>query len=271
MCAYSVHYLTFLHTHTWLHTIAFQCSVCLSLKRINILQRTEFSFPLFHSSSASFSHSSLCRSVHFSLAQWVLLTWSLTCVTQAHSNRNWSLPINQVANLLSTSSFSLLLPFCLSYFPSFLSSICYWLFWSSRCWFSLRSNFSVFSLFCFSIIPLPLSVSLSGAWHALCLFNCHHGLGRIEEDEGEMGWGGHSRERYNEWEREKWQNLLIFLLSSLAVSPKGEDSKWVMGQFLVGPHITRALLCFNEPGSQDYSNWCGLRFQNSGNPFNGFC
>lgn len=107
------------------------------------------------------------------------------------------------------------------------------------------------------------SLCVSGAWHALCLFNCH-GLGRIEEDEDGMGWGGQCRERLKEWGRVEWQNLLTFLPSSLAVSPKGEDSKWVMGQFLVGTNIARALLCFNEPGSQDYiySNRLGLRFQN---------
>lgn len=106
------------------------------------------------------------------------------------------------------------------------------LLWSWHHWFSLPFHLCFLSL-AFPIIPLSIIILLSGAWHALCQFNCD-GLCRIEEDERGVGWGGQCRERCNEWEREEWQNLLTSLPSFQAVLSKAEGSKWVMGQFLVG-------------------------------------
>lgn len=108
------------------------------------------------------------------------------------------------------------------------------------------------------------SLCVSGAWHTPPPLSLSWPWSRTEEDEGGTCWGGQCEERLKEPGREERQNLLTFLLSSLAVSPKGEEEKWVMGQFLVGTNITWALLCFIKPGSQDYifSNRLGLRFEN---------
>lgn len=120
-----------------------------------------------------------------------------------------------------------------SWFSLISFSICCWLFWSWHQRFFINSSLSVFS------IVFPLSFSLC------CWSNCHD-LGRIKEDEGGM--------------TESARNFTV-VFGSVA---KGWNEKWVMGQFLVGSNIARALLCFNEPGSEDYihSNRLELRLQN---------
>ncbi len=75
----------------------------------------------------------------------------------------------------------------------------------------------------------------------------------MEDDEGVIGWGGQHREGYNERERGEGQNLLTFLPSCLAVLPKGENSKWVMGQFMVGSHITEQFCVLMRLGHRNTS------------------
>lgn len=241
--------------------IGFQCSVCISVERIYTTTPSLVFLSFTRSLPPSFIPLRVAplTSIQFSLMGFIDMKFDM-CHPSMLRQKLINLSINQDANLLSTSSSLLLLPICLPHFLSFHCPICYWLFFDTDTTDSPSTLPFLFSLPFFYHQP---SLCVSGAWHALCLFNCH-GLGRIEEDEDGMGWGGQCRERLKEWGRVEWQNLLTFLPSSLAVSPKGEDSKWVMGQFLVGTNIARALLCFNEPGSQDYiySNRLGLRFQN---------
>lgn len=159
--------------------IGFQCSFSIPLKRIIIILHC---FTL----SLTPSHSPLL----LNSAQWVLLTWNLTWVTQARSNRNGSLSINQDVNLLFFFTLAPLLSFSRS-----LRSFSY---------LSLLTPLpsSVFSFF-FHCLSLSPSLSVCVAWSALFLFNCH-GLHRIEEDETGMGLVGQCRERYNEGGRGEW-------------------------------------------------------------------
>lgn len=282
MCAYSVQYLSFWpqsvvsliikqtdnNSHTWLQ-LSFSLHYVFHWRVLSSSTTLSLAFLCF-----TLSHSSLCRCVQFNSIQLNGFYWhDIWHVSPKHAPTEIDQSLNKsrcqpslhlcLFPLAPFLSFSL----CLISFPCLLLVI---LILTPL----ILTPFRLLCLLSLSFTIISLSLSLEHDMPCAYLnATAFAGLRKMK-----VGWvGGCSVEKgiMNGEEENDWQNLLTFLPLSLAVLPKGKDSKWVMGQFLVGPHITWTLLCFNEPGSQDYiySNRLGLRFQNScsGNPFNGFC
>lgn len=180
----------------------FQCSVCISVKRINVFTTLSFVFLSF-TLSLPLSFIPLC-SARFSSIQLNGSRWhEIWHVSPRHAPTEIDQSLNKSR---CQPSFHLVLftlaPFCVLRILSFhfLFVVGYF---DSAAKDSPSTPASLFSPLFFH------HPSLCVSWLTVMI------LTELRKMKVE------------------WQNLLTFLLSSLAVLPKGEDSKWVMGQFLV--------------------------------------
>lgn len=109
--------------------IGFQCSVCISVKRIYTTTPSLVFLSFTRSLPPSFIPLRVAplTSIQFSLMGFIDMKFDM-CHPSMLRQKLINLSINQDANLLSTSSSLLLLPICLPHFLSFHCPICYWLF-----------------------------------------------------------------------------------------------------------------------------------------------